>query len=281
MATHQTNRNPIVFFLLTFAYSWILWLPSILSGLGIVSVDTEAYTAVVVPIGAFAPMLAAITLIARQHGAKESWRFIRQAFDFHAKPIYFGVALFLPILIHAITHYLAPAMGLTVADSLIPADLPVPSILLAILYFLAMAFIGGGQEEFGWRGYAQRPLQERIGVIPASLLIGVMWGLWHLPLWIMPGEPHATYPFLAFLTMTTGISVVYAWLFNGSGQKISIVIIFHAMNNTAAPFLPYLRWEDGQPETAYWLYAAVNVVFALVFAFLIRQEDKQKQRTDR
>ena len=63
-------------------------------------------------------------------------------------------------------------------------------------------------EEFGWRGYSQQPLQERFGVVPASLLIGVIWGFWHLPLWVMPGDGHSTYPFIAFLIMTTSISVV-------------------------------------------------------------------------
>ena len=277
MIEQNTARKPWFFFLLTFVYSWLLWLPSILSGLGVeIPFDVSVYTSVVVPIGAFAPMLAAITLIYRKGRWPGVKAFFRAAFDFRVEPLYYFLAFLLPIVIHAIVHYLAPAMGLEVADTLFPADLPVPTIVLAIPYFFLMLLIGGGQEEFGWRGYAQQPMQERFGVVTASLLIGVIWGFWHLPLWFMPGDGHSTYPFIAFLLMTTSISVVYAWIFNTSGKKLIIAIIFHAMNNTAAPLIPFLLMEDGKPETAYWVYAGVNVVFGIIFTFLIARDRKNQ-----
>jgi membrane protease YdiL (CAAX protease family) len=273
MKEQLTGRKPWAFFLLTFAYSWLLWLPSILAGLGgDMPFDVSVYTAVVVPIGAFAPMFAALTLIFRKGGWPGAKAFLRQAIDFRAKPLFYALALLLPIVIHAIAHYLALAIGLDVADTLFPADLPVPAIVLAVPYFFLMLLIGGGQEEFGWRGYAQQPLQERFGVVPASLLIGIIWGFWHLPLWVMPGDGHSTYPFIAFLLMTTSISVIYAWIFNSSGKKLITAIIFHAMNNTVAPLIPFLHMQDGKPETAYWIYGGINVVFGIFFAFLIAKD---------
>ncbi len=272
----NTERKPWMFFLLTFAYSWVLWLPSVLSGWGVeIPFDISVYTAVVVPIGAFAPLFAAVTLIFRQGRWAGVKAFFRNAFDFKTRPIYFVLALLLPLLIHVIAHYLAPVMGMDVADTLFPADLPVSPIVMAIPYFFLMLIIGGGQEEFGWRGYAQEPLQERHGVVPASLMIGAVWGLWHLPLWVMPGDGHSTYPFIAFLMMTTSISVVYAWLYNASDKKLMVVIFFHAMCNTAAPLLPFLHGEEGKAETAYWLYAGVNVVAGLIFAYLINKDAKK------
>ena len=122
-----------------------------------------------------------------------------QALDFHIKPVYLILALVLPLVIHVITHYLALAVGLDVAQTLFPTEIPTAPIILAIPYFILMMVIGGGQEEFGWRGYAQEPLQEKIGVIPASLVIGVIWGIWHLPLWFMAGDLHSAYSFLAFV----------------------------------------------------------------------------------
>ncbi|MCB2180345.1 CPBP family intramembrane metalloprotease [bacterium] len=273
----NTTRKPWIFFLLTYAYSWLLWLPSILSGLGVeIPFDVSIYTAVVVPIGAFAPMLAAITLIYRNGRWLAVKAFFRAAFDFQSKLIYYFLAFLLPIVIHAIAHYLAPVMGFEVADTLFPADLPVSPVVLAIPYFFLMLLIGGGQEEFGWRGYAQQPMQERFGAVAASLLIGVIWGFWHLPLWIMPGDGHSNYPFIAFLLMTTSISVVYTWIFNASGKKLIIAIIFHAMNNTAAPLIPFLLMEEGKPESAYWVYAGVNVIFGIIFTFLIVKDRKNE-----
>jgi membrane protease YdiL (CAAX protease family) len=278
MKNHHLDRNPVLFFILTFLFSWGIWLPSILIGLGIkLPLDATAYTAVTVPIGAFAPLFAAITLVVRRHGWKEAWNFIRQAFDFKVKPLYLILAILIPLIITAAAHYLAPVLGFEVADTLFPKELPVSPFILVIPYFFLMMIIGGGQEEFGWRGYAQAPLQKRLGVIPASLLIGVIWGLWHLPLWIMPGDGHATYPYIAFVIMTTSISVVYSWLYNAANQKLIVVIFFHAMSNTAAPLLPFLHTRAGVPETAYWVYAGVNVLAALIAGFYIL---RKKQPAD-
>ncbi|QRN84483.1 CPBP family intramembrane metalloprotease (plasmid) [Chloroflexota bacterium] len=281
METTKQGRKPFLFFILTFAFSWILWLPSILAGLGVdLSIDATAYTSITVPIGAFAPLLAALFLIIKQNGWKGGWKFFKQAFDLKVKPLYLLAAGLIPIIIHLISHFLAPLLGFPVANTLFPAELNVPSILIAIPYFLLMLVIGGGQEEFGWRGYAQEPLQKRMGVIPASLLIGFVWGLWHLPLWVMPGDGHSTYPYIAFLIMTTSISVIYAWLFNASNQKLSTVIIFHAMSNTAAPLLPFLHAKAGIPETGYWVYAMINLLSALVVGyFILRSERKIKTQT--
>ncbi len=278
MTDHPNTRSPWKYFLLTFAYSWTIWIPSVLDGLGIdLPFNVADYSMVVVIIGAFAPLLAALTLVARDGGWKGIKTFFGRALDFHIKPIYLILAFVLPLVIHVLSHYLALAVGLDVAKTLFPADSPVAPILLAIPYFFLMLIIGGGQEEFGWRGYAQEPLQEKFGIIPASLVIGAIWGLWHLPLWFMSGDLHSAYSFFAFVIMTTSISLIYAWLYNASGKKLVVVLIFHAMNNTAAPLLPFLHGVEGKPETAYWIYAAVNLVFGLIFAFLLNKGSQSTQ----
>jgi len=279
MTNHHKNRDPWKFFLLTFAYSWVIWIPSVLDGIGIeLPFIVTGYSTVVVIIGAFAPMMAAITLVVREEGWKGTRVFLGQVLDFRIKPVYLVLALALPVLIHAIAHYLALAVGLDVAKTLIPTEIPIAPIVLAIPTFILMLVIGGGQEEFGWRGYAQEPLQEKIGVIPASLVIGVIWGIWHLPLWFMAGDLHSAYSFLAFVMMTTSISIVYAWLYNSSGKKLIVVMFFHAMNNTAAPLLPFLHGIKGKPESAYWIYAAVNVIFGIIFAYVLIKRSKPTQR---
>lgn len=278
MLTDQQNgRSPWKFFLLTFAYSWVIWIPSVLDGIGVkLPFDVTGYSLVVVIIGAFAPLLAAITLVGRAEGRKGIQSFLGRALDFHIKPVYLIIALVLPLLIHLIAHYLALAVGLHVAKTLFPAEISVAPIVMAIPYFFLMLLIGGGQEEFGWRGYAQEPLQEKIGILPAGLVIGVVWGLWHLPLWFMAGDLHSAYSFLAFVIMTTTISVIYAWLYNQSGQKLLVVMFFHAMSNTAAPLLPFLHGIEGKPESAYWIYAGVNVFFGILFAYILGKGPKSK-----
>jgi len=278
MTDLQTKRNPWKYFLLTFAYAWILWIPSVLDGLGVdLPFNVTGYSTIVVLIGAFAPLLAAITLVGIEEGKKGIKSFFKKGFNFRIKPIYLILAFVIPLVIHLLAHYLALAFGLDVAQTLFPAEISVSPVLLAIPYFFLMLIIGGGQEEFGWRGYAQEPLQGKFGVIPASLIIGVIWGVWHLPLWFMAGDMHNAYSFVAFVMMTTSISLIYTWLYNSSGKKLIVVLFFHAMNNTAAPLIPFLHGIEGKPESAYWIYAAVNVVFGLVFAFLLSKGPNYKQ----
>jgi membrane protease YdiL (CAAX protease family) len=278
--TQKQDKKPIRFLIFTFIFTWGLWLPSILTGLGLdLGIDAKTYTAITVPIGAFMPLLVALALVIKQHGWQGGWKFFRQAFDLKVKPILLIAAFIIPLIIHILSHYLAPLLGFPVADTLFPAEMGIPSILIAIPYFFLMLIIGGGQEEFGWRGYAQEPLQKHMGVIPASLLIGLVWGLWHLPLWVMPGDGHSTYPYIAFLIMTTSISIIYGWLYNASNQKLITVIIFHAMSNTAAPLLPFLIQKEGIPENAYWVYAAINVLAAIIVGFVILRNEKKLKET--
>lgn len=278
MTDHQNNRNPWKYFLLTYAYAWIIWIPSVLEGIGLdLPFNVAAYSTVVVIIGAFAPLLAVITLVVRDAGWQGLKLFFKNAFNFHIKPVYILLAVGLPLAIHLISHYLALAFGLDVASTLFPAEISVSPILLAIPYFFLMLVLGGGQEEFGWRGYALEPLQEKIGVIPASLVIGVVWGVWHLPLWFMAGDMHGGYSFIAFVMMTTSISLIYTWLYNSSEKNLVVVLIFHAMNNTAAPLIPFLHGIEGKPERAYWIYALVNLIFGIGFAFILARRSKQIQ----
>lgn len=279
MQKHQINRKPSIYFVLVIAYSWIIWAPFVLSGFGVGFKNDQLieYTQIAVGLGAFGPLLAALTLIVRQHGWGEVWPFIRQALDFKTKPVYFGLALILPTILTAVPHYLAPVFGLEVAETLIPPDLPLPVWAVAILYFLMILFVGGGQEEFGWRGYAQQPLQERYGSVAGSLMIGVVWGLWHLPVWFMPGDNHSSYSFVAFMLLTVGQAFIYTWIYNASGQKLIIPLIFHAVNNTVPGFFPFLHTIEGKPETAYWVYSITTLIGGLVALILILKQNTQRR----
>ncbi len=276
MSKHQEDRSPFKFFGLTFAYSWGLWLPAILLGLA----DRYGLTLyfILAFVGAFAPLASALTLITRRHGWKESRKFIKQALDFKTKPFLYLMALLVPLAVAAVAHYLAPQFNLPVADMLFPEE-SVSPWLLAVPYFFYILFIGGGQEEFGWRGYAQQPLQERYGVIKASLLIGVVWGVWHLPLWAFP-DAQGNYSALAFVMHTTGVSLVYGWLYNASKQNLITSFLFHAMWNTAPGLFPFLHEMEGIPQHAYWVYAGVTVVTGLIAAYFI-QRDTTAERVGR
>ncbi|HLN62107.1 MAG TPA: CPBP family intramembrane glutamic endopeptidase [Symbiobacteriaceae bacterium] len=262
----RSERNVWAFFLWTFAYSWLLWLPFVLPGLGVIkpSPVLNALSIPAVLLGGFAPLFAAVTMVARQGGWSAVRQYFRQALNLRVKAQYYLLALLLPLVVTAAAHYIANWTGMDrLPATFLPANWPVWVISVAAIgYFVAMLLAGGGQEEFGWRGYAQEPLQERFGMVRGSLLLGLVWSLWHLPLWLIPTEHHSDYPFLAFVLSTTSLALIMGCLYNLSGKKLVITWVVHAMNNTVVPFFPVLHMAKvAQP--GYWLWAGLYALTAL------------------
>lgn len=265
---NQQTRPLIPFFLLAFGIAWVIWLPFVLPGLGVYPM-TATLSGLMTPaimLGAFGPGLAAGIITARKSGWPAVRSFLREGLSLKAPARYYIFALLLPAAVTAGAHYLANALKVDqLPATLLPADLPVPTFLVLIPYLVLMFFLGGGQEEFGWRGYAQAPLQHRLGFVPGSLVLGVIWGLWHLPLWYMPGEGHAFYPFSAFVLYTASLSLIMGWLFEASGNKLIIPWLYHAMSNAVIPFFPILHLEDVR-QPGYILWVSLNALIAVIAA---------------
>ncbi len=275
--TQKSNQNLWLFFTLTFIYSWLLWLPFVLSGFGIITLsDTiTSLMTLAVMLGAFGPLLAAVILIGTKEGSTGIKDYFRKAFSFRIKPVYYVLAFILPLLITAVSHYIVNFTGIDVLpDNLFPENISVPVFILIIPYFLFILIAGGGQEEFGWRGYAQQPLQQRFGILGGSILLGIIWSVWHLPLWFMPGEGHTYYSFFAFSLYTISTAVIIGWLYNASGKKLIIAWIIHAMGNVAVPFFPILHMED-VPQPGYWIWVTVNITVAIGLSIWYMRKSKR------
>jgi uncharacterized protein len=109
------------------------------------------------------------------------------------------------------------------------------------LYFLILFFGGPFFEEPGWRGFALPRLQERFGPLRASLLLGVLWAFWHLPLFFIPGYNGAGTGFIGisaallnFMVATTLITVIFTWVFNNVRGSLLLTILLHACINTTS-----------------------------------------------
>lgn len=263
------NRSIVLFFVLTFLFTWLLHAPTLLVANGILPApfDMKAYASASLVVGAFGPLLASIVLLKRSSGWGAVRNLFSSAFDFRVKPLYLLAAITLPLVVTAGAHYFVRWAALDVLpDSFGLDDLAYPVIFWAIPAFLAMMVFGGGQEEFGWRGYAQEPMQERFGVVNGSIAIGALWGTWHLPLWFVPGDPHAAYPFIAFIIFTMAFSVQIGWLYNASGKKLLVPWILHSANNTVIPIFPVYNLEQESIQVGAWVYVGVNVLVAIVIA---------------
>lgn len=119
--------------------------------------------------------------------------------------------------------------------------------------------------EIGWRGFALGRLQTRFSPVPASLLLGIVWGAWHLPLFFSDGAVQEQIPIVLFVAQTTATSVVYTWVVNRT-RSVLHAVLFHAASNTAVGLFPLLPSDTGslRPMTlAVGLAAGVAVVLTV------------------
>ena len=106
-------------------------------------------------------------------------------------------------------------------------------IMLIVPFFLFDAIANG--EEIGWRGYVLPRLQAKHSALASSLIVGVIWGLWHLPKFLTHWD---TLTFALYMVGIIARSVLYTWLYNGTKGSLLLVTLFHASSNTAGILLP-------------------------------------------
>jgi hypothetical protein len=125
----------------------------------------------------------------------------------------------------------------------------------SLILALAMTMVKGPVEEFGWRGLALPLLQRRFAPIWAGLILGVIWGFWHLPAFLLSGTPQSAWSFTPFFVGSVALSVIVTQLYNKSRGSILLPALFHFQCNNPI-------WPDAQPyDTLAFAAAAVLVVW--------------------
>jgi membrane protease YdiL (CAAX protease family) len=144
--------------------------------------------------------------------------------------------------------------GSALKGNLFVEPFPFPSFQSLILA-LVLAAIKGPIEEFGWRGLALPLLQRKVAPIWAALILGIIWGFWHLPAFILSGTPQSAWSFAPFFVGAIALSVMVTPLFNTSHGSILLPALFHFLLNNPI-------WPDAQPYDIYlFVVAAVLVVW--------------------
>ena len=106
-----------------------------------------------------------------------------------------------------------------------------PLYLIPFAVLISTPFQAG--EEVGWRGYALPRLAARFGLARASVLLGVIWGVWHLPQFFIQQTDTYRQSFFVFVLQTTALSVAMAWLYARTNGSLFLVMLLHsAVNNT-------------------------------------------------
>jgi len=174
----------------------------------------------------YSPAVAAIALTAWQGGAGAVRRLLERVLIAGVPARYYAFAIFYmsaikltAALLHRVLLGGWPAFN---TDVLWVAPLSVA---------VSLPFQAG--EEIGWRGYALPRLAARLGLANASLLLGAIWALWHLPQFYIAGADTYHQSFVVWSLQVVAMSVAFAWLYARTGGSLLLVMLLHsAINNT-------------------------------------------------
>ncbi len=258
-------RQILVYFVLAFLISWLFWgVVFITDKIDIINSSTASViTGISTLLVGFGPLFAAMIVIKVNGGSIRLW--FRRIFLWKVKFHWYLTALVVPVLVFLASGELYSLMGGEVAERF---DFNLLAVLIPL--FLWNTFLGGGQEELGWRGFALPKLQEKYTALTASIILGFMHALWHLPMVFIPGTYQASSSFLFYVLSVIGIAVVCTWLYNNTGSVLP-VMIYHGMNNTL-PLFAFLPSFDPEamviPEIPTLLMIA-NVLVLLAVAIII------------
>jgi membrane protease YdiL (CAAX protease family) len=202
----------------------------------------------------YSPGIAGLLLVWRHYGLAGLGRYLSRLTLWRMP---WGWWAFLLLGIPAL-FYVGAALNGTLTD-------PFPfTPWYTILPAFAIALFLGPIEELGWRGLALPLLQRRMAPLWAGLLLGVVWGLWHLPAFLLSGSPQSAWSFAPYLVAVVAISVIVTPMFNAAGGSILIAAVFHFQANNPA-------WPDAQPwDTLVFIAAAVVITWVNRHAMLGR-----------
>lgn len=194
----------------------------------------------------YAPAIAAFIVVLYYGGTRGFRRYLTRLFLWRCSPVWYVFLIVgIPLLFFG---------GSAWKGNLFTEPFPFASFQTLVLAMLLMA-IKGPIEEFGWRGLALPLLQRKFAPLWAGLILGVIWGVWHLPAFLLSGTPQSAWAFTPFFVGSVAVSVIVTQLFNASRGSILLPALLHFQ-------LINPIWPDAQPyDTVFFVAAAILVVW--------------------
>ena len=249
--TETTRRGGMSFgslgpyFALAFGLAWGILALLILFTDRIEAIFGEVgYTNPLFILAVWSPAIVGAFLVWRHYGRKGLGSYL-QRLTLWRMPLAWWVSLVIGM---PDVKYLGAAINGTITD-------PFPfSPWYRVLPALATTLFIGPVEEFGWRGVALPLLQRRFAPLWAGLILGVFWGLWHAPAFLLSGTPQSAWSFTPYVVGVLALSVVLTPMFNTARGSILIAALFHFQLNNPI-------WPEAQPwENFIFAIAAVVIV---------------------
>jgi uncharacterized protein len=232
------SRPILSFYVLTFVTTWGAWWPMAAQNRGLISVQLPALFFV----GGLGPGIAAYIVVFVLRGRATATELLGPLLRWRVPWVWYVAAVLL-----------FPAIWLvaTVLSGTLAAELAAMGTVTTVGLALVRYLLAAVPEEVGWRGFALPALQAHHSALTASVIVGVLWALWHLPL-LLGGDPTmSTYPLVPYVVWMVAESVLYAWLYNNTRASLLIPVLLHGLSNVFGVF-----------GTAPWITTGITVATA-------------------
>jgi uncharacterized protein len=227
MDNPPAKKSPLTFFLLVYGLSIPFWVIKIRVKVGWLPLNFSVTDV----LAAFTPLIAACILVYKEDGWAGIKKLFSRIFDgdrINQKGWYLPIIV-LPFLLYFLIYLIIHFAGLSLPNQWIIPFGSIPGLF-------ALFFLGAVLEETGYMGYAIDPIQERFGALRASVLIGILWAVWHYPSIIQQGHD---WTWIAWGTLgTVAVRVLIVWLYNNTRKSLFACILFHTMLNVGRPLFP-------------------------------------------
>jgi uncharacterized protein len=268
------QTHPLIsYFVLAFVGTWLLDAPMVLGqdGLGLFTfkIPVPVYVVLFLLSAYSGPTLAALLTTHATDGKIGIKAFFHRYTIWRVGVQWYFIALLAYPLLYVIvgTIWLGPAALQTIAahwTAFFFVYLPGVLILPGIITW---------GEEAGWRGFGLTRMQEGYGALKASLAVGFLHGVWHMPAFLLVNGPVANGPFNLYrFALSTGVimavTVIWTWVFNNAGQSILIAVLIHASSDAVQPLMRI--WIPNFPRPASYMVLASYLLIALILLGVTR-----------
>lgn len=258
----MNGRIPLRFFVVTYLWSWAIWSPLALAGLGVLQLDEGFRSVVTIPsgiLGAFGPAVGACYSIWTLDGRQALFGFLKSFLSLR-----FGWKVWASIfavfgLVNVVAWYVPELLGYDRLPMLLPSAFAFPFIWLVMVLAL------GGQEEIGWRAYILEPIETRFGFWAGNVVLGLVWAAWHIPLFFVPGSSQMFMPFVAFTLGLIGECFFFSWVMKASGGRPLSAVIAHGTINAFVSLFPTIVMEPDVVQVRWWIHQMLVLVAGILF----------------